>query len=174
MIPAGVELDAQIPAEDSPGEAAGVGHRQADNGPREGTPQDLHIPRGDIHRCHRLSESTRKSRFVSRYLSAFLSSSIHRPLLFHPSLGPVSLLSPRVGQSSPLHRPLKPTNCPPIRIFHATSGHREFHRFSRADGGLENDESAVDFTSRRFFLRASTEIPPPSRFGAQSYFTIVV
>lgn len=64
---AGAELDAQVPAEDPPGEAAGLGHGEADRGPREGAAQDLHIPGGHIHRCHRLSESARKFHFVSRY-----------------------------------------------------------------------------------------------------------
>jgi len=64
---AGVELHAQVPAEDPPGEAAGLRHGETDRGPREGAAQDLHIPGGHIHRCHRLSESARKFHFVSRY-----------------------------------------------------------------------------------------------------------
>lgn len=68
----GVELDAQVSAEDPPGETTGLGHGQTYNGSREGTSQDLHIPRGDIHRCHRLSESTRKRLFFS-FFSSFSS-----------------------------------------------------------------------------------------------------
>lgn len=90
LFTAGAEFDAQVPAEDPPGEAAGLEHGEADRGPRKGAAQDLHIPGGHIHRCHRLSESARKFHFVSRYRytpafpfcalahSLFLSSSFLR------------------------------------------------------------------------------------------------
>jgi len=91
---AGAELHAQVPAEDPPGETARLRHGQADRGPREGAAQDLHIPGGHIHRCHRLSESARKFHFVSRYrytptfpfaLSLSLSLSLSLCALFSSS-----------------------------------------------------------------------------------------